>query len=231
MNKMALVLPEKRELETNKTEAALEGAALEEYAAIAKIAGFSPSDLTAYQVRAHIRNSGLCIYDLKSVERFMDTKLGRPTAETYGGFSGNRIENTVTHHWGWHPLRKLDADRFQAREIGRNYIWSPDGKGLTLKFNQDNNDFYSRKDLYRTHTESRMVLREPYDRLIPFPVLKTIADIAVRFPSIGFIIADWAEYEVTTLKPTLMPQDPFLALIGDEIPVMVIERWDEPSFR
>ncbi len=61
----------------------------------------------------------------------------------------------------------------------------------------------------------------PYDKPIPMPVLQTVADIAEKLPESRFYVTDLER------EP-----DPFLGVkLRGMTRLIVIERWDEPSFR
>lgn len=216
-------------LEANEIERSVTADELEEYAKLGESVGFMPEDVTLYRLRAHIQQAGLRSYPLDAVERYLDEKFGKPRCSTEGNTSYGPITYKVFHSWGWFPLRKGDSGNDR---IGTTYRWSFPKKSGHLAFDKIP-DYYSAadSDYHRKHQTVRQLLSTPYNRLVPLPVLKTIADIAVGFPSVRFIVADRADYQTTTIVPSTRSEDPFLAVVGPGIPLMVIERWDEPGFR
>jgi hypothetical protein len=68
---------------------------------------------------------------------------------------------------------------------------------------------------------------QSYRKIVPLPVLETVDRIATHFagsePALHFYVADAA-------VPS-EEKDPFLAVTAMGIEFLVIERWDEPSFR
>lgn len=209
------------EIERNRVETPVDTGAIEEYARLAADVGFAPDDVVLYRLRAHLRDSGLSEYPLEDVEAFLNKKFGKAKTTVSGSHSYGPIKYTTSHRWGWHPLRQKDAQSVANWQIGHTYE--------VTKFGDE---FYDGgcHGRYQCQWERR-VLTQPYNRLIPMPVLQTVADIAVKFPSVSFIVADWADYETTTIVEVPRVQDPFLGVLGTGIPLMIIERWDEPSFR
>jgi hypothetical protein len=66
--------------------------------------------------------------------------------------------------------------------------------------------------------------KRTYIKPIPFPVLKTIEEIEIKYPQAKFFISDE--------KYAGDEKDPFLMFtIDDGLTLNVVERWDEPSFR
>jgi len=227
-------VPSTIEIEKNAIELVTPVDALDQYAKLAESVGYHSEDIVLYQLRAHIRSAGLSEYSLSDVESYMDEKFGAPFGTSSGSQTYGPIKHTVRHRWGWHPLRASDASIVAGAEIGRIYKWTANGARDTIKFKNEydqENDLAKYNHDGRSHSECRTVYPRPYNRLIPMPVLQTVAGIVERFPSVNFIVADWADYETTTIVPTSRMQDPFLAVVGPGIPLMIIERWDEPSFR
>lgn len=62
-----------------------------------------------------------------------------------------------------------------------------------------------------------------YMREVPLPVLLTVAKISKEFPEIHFYVSD----QITARDRT----DPFLMVTATGVDLLVIERWNEPSFR
>lgn len=60
-----------------------------------------------------------------------------------------------------------------------------------------------------------------YNKSVPAEAQRYIPRITKQFPQAAFLVSD---YEV--VKP-----DPFLAVVGPQIPLTVIDFWDEPMFR
>lgn len=213
--------PSPIEIDKNEVELVTSSESLDEYAALAEKAGFFAEDIVLYQLRAYLRSAGLSEYPLEDVETFLNKKFGKAKTTVAGSRAYPPVKYTTEFKWGWHPLRAADAHSVSGVQIGDTYT--------VKKFGDD---FYDsgRHGSYQCEW-SRRVLTQPYNRLIPFPVLKTVAEITARFPTVSFIVADWVDHKTTTIVPSSQPEDPFLALLGPGIPLMIIERWDEPNFR
>lgn len=193
------------EIERDPIEQTGDNESIFAYSELAAQIGFEPDALILYRVREYLRSKGLREYPLAEVESYMDEKFGKPRVV-------DKWKYKWEHKWGWHPLRPADL-AVQGILLGKEYR----GKGITDNW----------KDC--TIREIRPILDTPYQRVIPLPVLQTIVEITELCPTLNFIVADEADYTVTH-KPD---GDPFLALLGksNNLPPIVFERWDEPSFR
>jgi hypothetical protein len=213
--------PNPIEIEKNEVELVAAADSLDNYAKLAESVGFFAEDIVLYRLRAHLRSAGLSEYPLEDVEKFLDKKFGKATTTVSGSSSYPPIKYATKFKWGWHPLRAVDAKEVSGWQIG-----------ATRTVTKFDDEFYDsgRHGKYQC-TWSRKVLSQPYNRLIPMPVLQTVAGIADKFPSVSFIVADWADYETSTIIPSSRPEDPFLGVLGPGISLMIIERWDEPNFR
>jgi hypothetical protein len=100
---------------------------------------------------------------------------------------------------------------------GRKWLWRPlrdvdFGLHLSRDLEERNGSILSHQ------TDS-------YDGAIPFPVLVTVEKLATQFPDLKFYVSD-----VPNQKDR--PQDdPFVGIAARGMQLLVIERWDEPSFR
>ncbi len=198
-------VPSTIEIERDPIEQTGDNEAILSYSGLAAQIGFEPDALILYRVREYLRSKGLREYPLLEVEAYMDEKFGKPKIT-------DKWKYTWEHRWGWHPLRPSDLT-VSGIVIGKTYR----GKGVTSNWKNC------------TIQETRKILTEPYQRLIPLPVLQTVVEITQLCPTLNFVVADEAAYEVT-YNPD---GDPFLALLGksDNLPLVIFERWDEPSFR
>ena len=81
-------------------------------------------------------------------------------------------------------------------------------------------------ELFHAQRNGSTLESECYPGAVPFPVLLTVRKIAEAFPEVRFFVSD---------KPNRIDfprEDPFLGvgIPGIKLP-LVVERWDEPSFR
>ncbi len=67
------------------------------------------------------------------------------------------------------------------------------------------------------------IVRGVYQQAIPFPVLLTIEKIISIVPDVHFYVSDRSS--------SSKDEDPFLAVTTAGMDMLVIERWDEPTFR
>jgi hypothetical protein len=77
----------------------------------------------------------------------------------------------------------------------------------------------SREGSYNGDTVRHLQYRQP----VPLPVLLSVDKIVEKFPDLYFYVADKVEPSDFV--------DPFLAVTGAGLEFIVIERWNEPSFR
>ena len=77
--------------------------------------------------------------------------------------------------------------------------------------------------LTSTHGQANgQIMKGVYHPPVPLPVLLTVEKVAEAVPGIHFYVSD-------ATRPS--DRDPFLAVAANGMGMLVIERWDEPSFR
>jgi len=126
-----------------------------------------------------------------------------------------------------YPIEKVQAymnKRF-GRETSRDYAgwgwWPMRAREVTFVVNT------AHWNLSRVYGGGRLdsPLDQPYTEKIPLPVLLTAQKIEQGVPGIiGFAVAAKCDRRVKG--------DPFLGvLVHQDVPPIVVERWDEPAFR
>lgn len=110
--------------------------------------------------------------------------------------------------------RYLDALVLQERKRRRvpklQWLWLP----------------LRRQDVKKVRTnvhwyENGAVSEDQYNRPVPLSTLRIVSKIAAEFPQAHFFVSD---YQVG--RP-----DPFLAVAAPDVPLIIVDVWDEPDFR
>lgn len=119
----------------------------------------------------------------------------------------------------------LDQKYGKEGERGATWVWKPfrtaDGESAEERSNRFNGGWGMPR-----HSRNGSIGREQsvYGKPVPLPVLLTVERILDKFPDAHFYVSD--EYTAPPIA------DPFLAVVyGEDSDPVVIERWDEPTFR
>lgn len=75
---------------------------------------------------------------------------------------------------------------------------------------------------HESHRNGHIVDNRRYHGQVPMPVLVTVEKIHHAFPDVHFYVSDAMQRE---------DGDPFLAITAVGMEMLVVERWNEPSFR
>jgi len=211
-------------------------AALEEYEALAAVVGISSPDLNVERFKRYLRASGMTVYSLSEVIKYMDAKAAKESKEQSG--------------WEWRPLREKDRAPgvlFGTRASGRRW----DGESASTPAS----DYYQgptlvtadkqRADFLAWRTRNMMMPSEEpvfhdrwegqssrsYDRTVPLHAVRKVARIEKEFSGdVAFFVCDYA------LAPMIEYPDPFLMAViandkvGRGVGRFIIDFWDEPGF-
>lgn len=184
-----------------------------EYVAVAKAVGIAPPALAVEQFKQWLRNSGMTVFELESVVKFMDAKSA---AEGTGW------------GWMWKSLRGKDSKNIKTfgTAASRN---SPFRFPLMYDFERD--------EVVRNNRNSEIVATDyfdpntaAYEHDVPLHALKKVAKIEKEFDGdVRFFVSDYAPAPQRAPDPFLMALVPN-PRVASGIGRFVIDVWDEPGF-
>jgi hypothetical protein len=181
-----------------------------EYKEVSVAVGVSPPNLTIEQLKLFLLNSGITVFSLSEVVRYMDKKANRESHEHAG--------------WEWKPLRSIDASDRYGRDaiiIGSEAERAKDQWG-----NRNGHVISPASDFYNGN-------QKVYDRTVPLHALKKVALIEGEKDLKGkvkFFVCDYAP------APQIEYPDPFLMAVVPNASAangegrFILDFWDEPGF-
>jgi hypothetical protein len=169
----------------------------------------------SYTLRRGLRKLSIPVYPIEDVTKYLNQKA-------------------CSYNWHWWGLRDEDREfLLDGGDVHFNSSISPLLLANKLGWNQwTYNKQYSR--------DSSWVFIPPVYKLpIPYPALLTVEAISKTLPNAKFFISHTSTPEERAVysESVLRLEDPFLAVAvikkgsDPSMELMVVERWDEPSFR